>query len=246
MKEERHQKILDRLSDGEYVSVETLSRELFVSMPTIRRDLTAMQQMGLVMRSHGGVIRTTGVDAPPLAFRIGVKSAEKIRLAKVASQLLHDDSVVFLDESTTTLHIIEHLPKYNNIKVVTNSMSVLQVLYKYKIAAYCLGGEFARDTVSFYGRDTEKMVERFGIDLMFFSSSGINNKGWIVDYSQPSNSLRRQVLQQAETKVFLCDHSKVGKHGAYTLAHLSDMDYLVLEAPLPAGMNTGSAKIMYI
>ena len=120
------------------------------------------------------------------------------------------------------------------------------LLYKYKIAAYCLGGEFARDTVSFYGRDTEKMVERFGIDLMFFSSSGINNKGWIVDYSQPSNSLRRQVLQQAETKVFLCDHSKVGKHGAYTLAHLSDMDYLVLEAPLPAGMNTGSAKIMYI
>ena len=63
MKEERHQKILDRLSDGEYVSVETLSRELFVSMPTIRRDLTAMQQMGLVMRTHGGVIRTAGIDA---------------------------------------------------------------------------------------------------------------------------------------------------------------------------------------
>ena len=58
--------------------------------------------------------------------------------------------------------------------------------------------------------------------------------------------LRRQVLQQAETKVFLCDHSKVGKHGAYTLAHLSDMDYLVLEAPLPKSMNTGSAKIVYI
>lgn len=246
MKEERHQKILDRLSDGEYVSVETLSRELFVSMPTIRRDLTAMQQMGLVMRSHGGVIRTAGIDAPPLSFRIGVNSAEKILLAKAASKLLYDDCVVFLDESTTTLHIIEHLPQYNNIKVVTNSMSVLQVLYKYKISAYCLGGEFARETMSFYGRDTEKMVEHFGIDLMFFSSSGINSRGWIVDYSQPSNSLRRQVLQQADKKVFLCDHSKVGKHGAYTLAPLSDMDYIILESPLPKSMYTGNAEIIYI
>ncbi len=246
MKEERHQKILDMLSDGEYVSVETLSRELFVSMPTIRRDLTAMQQMGLVMRSHGGVIRITGMDAPPLSFRIGVNSTEKIRLAKTASELLYDDSVVFLDESTTTLHLIEHIARFNNIKVVTNSMSVLQALYKYKVPAYCLGGEFARETMSFYGRDTEKMVERFGIDLMFFSSSGINSKGWIVDYSQPSNSLRRQVLDQAETKVFLCDKSKVGKHGAYTLAPLSEMDYIILESPLPDAMDTGSAKIMFI
>ena len=246
MKEERHQKILNILSDGEYKSVEALSRELYVSMPTIRRDLTAMQQMGLVMRSHGGVIRITGIDAPPLSFRIGVNSTEKMRLAQAASQLLCDDCLIYLDESTTTLHLIEHIQRFNNIKVVTNSMSVLQALYKHKIPAYCLGGEFARETLSFYGRDTEKMVERFGIDLMFFSSSGINQKGWIVDYSQPANSLRRQVLQQAETKVFLCDRSKVGKHGAYTLAPLSDMDYLVLEAPLPKDMHTGNAEIVYI
>ena len=42
MKEKRYEKILEMLSDGSYVSVETLSRELYVSMPTIRRDLTAM------------------------------------------------------------------------------------------------------------------------------------------------------------------------------------------------------------
>ncbi len=245
MKEERHQKILDILSEGEYVTVEALSRQLFVSMPTIRRDLTAMEQMGLVSRSHGGVILTAGMDAPPLSFRIGTHGTEKLQLAKTASQLLSDDAVIFLDESTTTLHLIAHIPRYNNVKVVTNSMSVLQVLYKYKIPAYCLGGEFARETMSFYGRDTEKMVEHFGIDLMFFSSSGINQKGWIVDYSEQANSLRRQVLQQAETKVFLCDRSKVGKHGAYTLAPLSSMDFIVLEEPLPPSMDTGRAKILY-
>lgn len=246
MKEQRYQKILEILSSGEYVSVETLSRELYVSMPTIRRDLTAMQEMGLVARSHGGVIRVAGLDSPPITFRIGVNSGEKLRLAEEASKLLHDDSVIFLDESTTTLHIIDYLPRYKNIRVVTNSMSVLQNLYRHKVQAYCLGGEFSRDTLSFYGRDAEKAVERFGIDFMFFSSSAVNRKGWIVDYSEGANSLRRCVFEQADTKVFLCDKSKYGKHGAFTLAAVDEVDYLILNAPLPDDISTGNAVITIV
>lgn len=243
MKEKRYEKILEMLSDGSYVSVETLSRELYVSMPTIRRDLTAMQEMGLVARSHGGVIRLAGLDSPPITFRIGVNSGEKMRLAHAASKLLFDDSMIFLDESTTTLHIIDQLHKYKNIKVVTNSMSVLQNLYKYKIQAYCLGGEFSRDTMSFYGSEAESMVRRFGIDIMFFSSSALTRRGWIVDYSQGANSLRRCVLEQADKKVFLCDKSKYGKHGAFTLTEVKDVDHLFLNAPLPEGIDAGNAEI---
>lgn len=246
MKEERYQKILDILSEGKYVSVESLSRELYVSMPTIRRDLTAMQEMGLVARSHGGVIRISGLDAPPITFRIGVNSGEKIRLAEEAAKFLRNDCVIFLDESTTTLHIIDHLPRFKNVKVVTNSMSVLQNLYRHKVQAYCLGGEFSRDAMSFYGRDAENMVKRFGIDFMFFSSSAVNRKGYIVDYSEGANSLRRCVLEQAETKVFLCDKSKYGKHGAYTLAAVSEVDHLILNAPLPEDIYLGDAKVKIV
>lgn len=246
MREERFQKILDILSDGKYVSVESLSKQLYVSMPTIRRDLTAMQEIGLVARSHGGAIRITDLDAPPITFRIGVNSGEKMRLAAEASKLIKDDSLIFMDESTTTLHLINHLPRYKNLKVVTNSMSVLQNLYRYKIQAYCLGGEFSRDTLSFYGREAENMVKRFGIDFMFFSSSAVNRKGWIADYSESANSLRRCVLEQADKKIFLCDKSKFGKHGAYTLCSLSDMDYLILNAPLPADIDTGKAQISIV
>lgn len=246
MKEERYQKILDILSEGKYVSVETLSRELYVSMPTIRRDLTAMQEMGLVARSHGGVIRITGLDAPPITFRIGVNSGEKMRLAEAAAKLLKDDCVIFLDESTTTLHIIDYLPRYKNIKVVTNSMSVLQNLYRHKVQAFCLGGELSRDTLSFYGSEAERTVERFGIDFMFFSSSAVNRRGWIVDYSEGANSLRRRVLEQADTKIFLCDKSKYGKHGAFTLASVRDVDHLILNAPLPDDIDTGRAIITIV
>lgn len=246
MKQERHQRILDILSDGEYASIESLSRALYVSMPTIRRDLTAMQEMGLVIRSHGGVIQRTGTDASPLSFRTGVNSGEKLRLAKAASALLRDDIVVFMDESSTTLHIIDHMSPYSNIKIVTNSMSVLHQVNKYKMQAYCLGGEFSRDTMSFYGRSTEDMVSHFGIDIMFFSSSGLNRRGLIVDYSEGANSLRRRVLEQSVTKVFVLDKTKFGKNGAYALLPLREVDYIVANAPIPPEYNTGDAVSIII
>ena len=236
MKEERQQKIL----------VEDLSRQLYVSMPTIRRDLAAMQESGLVVRSHGGVILHKGISTFPLSFRTEINAKAKQRLAKAASQLLFDGCVVFVDESSTTLPIIDHMAAFQDIKVVTNSMSVLHRLFKLKVQAYCLGGEFSRETTSFYGRETEDMLSHFSIDLMFFSSSGLDRRGWIVDYCQEANSLRRRVLEQAATKVFLCDSSKYNKRDPYALAPLRNVDYAVLDAPLPEGIDPGGAKLIVL
>ena len=56
MKNERYEKIMNILAERGYASVDRLSKELFVSMPTVRRDLNTMQDLGLVVRSHGGVV----------------------------------------------------------------------------------------------------------------------------------------------------------------------------------------------
>lgn len=247
MKEERYQKILDILEDEKYVTVEDLSERLFVSMPTIRRDLNEMQKIGLITRNHGGAMRRQ-VDTlgQPIVFRTGVNAQEKLRLAKAAATLLHDDCVIFLDESTTTLHIIDHIPMYRNVTVVTNSMNVLTLLNKYKIPSYCTGGQFSADTMSFVGSIAEEMVQRFGIDIMFFSSSAISDQGCILDYCEEANDLRRKVLSLADKKVFLCDSSKFGKRAAFSLCPLSEVDHIVINAPLPEHLDTGNAEVMVI
>ena len=246
MKEDRYQQILKILSDGRYTSVEQLSEELFVSLPTIRRDLTAMQDMGLVVRSHGGVVkRSTDNDGAPQPFRAGVNTGAKLKIAKAAAGLLRDNSVIFLDESTTAMHLIDHLSGFSNITVITNNMSVLQRLYKYRIAAYCLGGGLDYNTMSFYGAEAMELVERFGIDTVFFSSSALTPSGMIADYCEDANEMRRKVLQIAETSVFLCDKSKIGKHGLHILAPLKDIDYLITDGQLPDDM-TEPGKVITV
>ena len=51
---ERHRRILEELGANPEISVAQLSKILYVSEPTIRRDLTELQRQGLIRRNHGG------------------------------------------------------------------------------------------------------------------------------------------------------------------------------------------------
>ena len=242
MKEERFQAILDIIDEKEFISVAALSEKLYVSMPTIRRDLSTLQDMGLIRRGHGGAIsRNTNRMGAPMPFRASVKPEEKLRMCQAAAKLLRDNCVIFLDESTTTVSIIEYLTDFKNITIVTNSMEVLNRAYDKSIDAYCLGGKMSAETKSFLGSSTEEMVRRFGLDYMFFSSSGISKNGWIVDYYESANSLRRAVARIAEKKVFLCDSRKFLKNEAFTLMPLCELDYIITDEPLPEGLDSGDA-----
>ena len=102
VKNERYEKIMNILAEHGYASVDRLSKELFVSMPTVRRDLNTMQDLGLVVRSHGGAVqRLSEMDGGPASFRMGVNPQEKLKLDKAAAKLLRDNCMVFMDESTT-------------------------------------------------------------------------------------------------------------------------------------------------
>jgi len=247
MKQERFNDILKIIEEKKYVRVEELSQALFVSMPTIRRDLNELQQMNLIVRNHGGAMRKdTDLEGSPFAFRARANASAKKQLAKAAATLVRDNSVIFIDESTTTMHLIDLLDGFRNIKIITNSISAMTALGRTSIETFCLSGRLNKDNMSIIGSFAEASVEQFGIDLMFFSSSGLRSDGMIVDYDEGSNALRKHALQCAEKKIFLCDRTKYGKNSAFALTHVSNMDYLVLEPTLPPEIDTGNAEILYI
>ena len=52
----RQKHILDRLSETGQLSISELVAELQVSADTIRRDLSDLEQQGVLQKSHGGAI----------------------------------------------------------------------------------------------------------------------------------------------------------------------------------------------
>lgn len=81
--------------------------------------------------------------------------------------------------------------------------------------------------------DAEEFVRKFGIDICFFSSHGMNKNGIIADTSLPETQLRNTVISQSAQSVFLCDETKFGDTAPYNLMPVCDVDYIVTNCKLP-------------
>ena len=106
----RKDEILDILGRYGYVTVELLSEALHVSQSSIRRDLTAMESMGLVKRSHGGVSAIESENTlTPYSLRMHENSAKKRIICNKAAELVNNGDVIFIDASSSAYKMIPFL-----------------------------------------------------------------------------------------------------------------------------------------
>lgn len=230
LKEERYDKILEILEEENYTSAQTLSRRLFVSLPTIRRDLAELQRRNQIVRSHGGAKKiNTEHIVTPLDFRRTRQFAEKRRLCQAAGELIRDRDIVFLDASTTVSQMAEVLVK-KNVTVVTNSIPLSLRLTQSGVKTLCTGGEIVWNSLGYAGSYAEAFVRKFNFDWMFFSCTGINDRGIIVDASQEETMLRRVVQEHTHRTVLLFDSTKLHASAPYNFVPIADVDLVITDA----------------
>ena len=234
LKENRLEELLNFLEKHGFSTVEQLSRELNVSKPTIRRDLIELVNRGMIIRSHGGAMIVPKEDSSySLAFRRHTHYREKLSLTRAAVKLIPNNAVIFIDASTSAGTIVEHLKNRHDLIIVTNSLVTAAHLRNLGIRTFCLSGEVMADFSAVGGPLALEAAANFNIDLVFFSSYGVNDRGMITDISQEEVDLLASILKNATTSVFLCDSSKFGKAAVYNLVPLSEVSYLITDAPAP-------------
>ena len=129
LKEERLQRLLQILDEQGSVTAEQLSQKLFVSLPTVYRDLRELQRRQLAVRSDGRVRRSRERSVTtPLDFRRTIHAAEKAAIARAAVKLIRDGSVIFLDASTTVSYLIDDLTAFRDLTVLTNGLATAALL----------------------------------------------------------------------------------------------------------------------
>lgn len=232
-KNERLDDILAILKQKKYAGVPELSQALYASQPTIRRDLTQLENAGYVIRSHGGVIlRDERVDTP-VAFRSSTQTQQKMQISRIAAGLIREGQTVFLDASTTASFMTEAIRSTDELTVVTNSLRVAEKLADAAPKVWCTGGQLLRTSLAFVGNQSIRCVSDFCIDIAFFSSSALGTDGIIKDYSSEETEIRRVVLQSAAKKVFLCDSSKFGRTSPFRVCGIGEVDCIITDAPIP-------------
>lgn len=236
MKITREKKVLEILETQQYASVDELSTSLCVSASTIRRILEALQQKGLVTRTHGGVkINSENNFSPSFTFRIHQNSFEKKKIALSAIKLIKNGDIIFLDGSTSAFYIAEYLKEFKDIRVITNGIDTLSLLSKNNILAYSTGGQVSFENPSvLIGPYAENTICHFHADIAFFSAHTMDNQGEIYDCYEYENFLRRAMIKNAKTNVFLCDSTKIGKTSPYHLCSIKNVDFVASNSSLPS------------
>lgn len=232
---EREEKILNALLEKESMTTRELSAKLFVSVPTLRRDLIKLEQMGRIIRTHGGaqLLRRSADEKIPLFLREQEQNEAKYIMARKAVESVRDGDIIMLDGSTSAYHVIPLLSDFNNLIVITSSAKSSFLLGQMGISNICTGGRMITRSLSYIGEDAENTVRNYNADIVFFSCRGLSMDGRLTDNSVEENSLRRIMLRQAKKKIFLCDSSKVGKVYLNSLCHMSEVDEIICEKDLP-------------
>src|SRR5216683_4805702 len=139
--------ILTGLQQTGRVSVETLSEQLGVSVVTVRRDLDALDEKGLLRRTHGGAVSIEPLFYEPFkndrSFQAQVErfAQEKRRIGRAAANLIERGETIALTPGTTTTEVIRGLPLNQEITVVTNTVNVAMELSKRKdLKIFVTGG----------------------------------------------------------------------------------------------------------
>lgn len=227
---ERQEQIMNILEKSKSISVTKLARMLYVSQPTIRRDLCVLAEQGKVQRTHGGVVLRKVSDAEiPLMFREDQNNASKKLIAEKASKLISDGNVIFLDASSTVSYLIPYLEKFNDIIVITNSPKTSMKLGERNIKNYCTGGLLLMHSVAFVGSEAEKFISGINADVFFFSSRGYTENGMITDSSEREVALKKAMLKNASKVYYLCDSSKKNQKYAFNICDVKDIDGIIDE-----------------
>lgn len=225
---ERQSEILDYLDNHTHASVCELSKKLFVSEMTIRRDLREMKLNGYIHRYHGGATRRLKNEILPFSSRKYLHIDKKLHIAEATRPYLQNGISVFIDSSTTCLYVLPLLKEYNNIQIITNSLSACLSAAKYNIPCKLAGGDVYGKDLCTVGTDTSDFLQKFNVDLAFFSLQAVSEDGKITDSNYDQISVRHTVLANCKKSIVLMDKEKQNNVCPYTFTTTSEVDVVII------------------
>ena len=226
----RQEQILEIIRNRNYISVNELARLTYTSPSSIRRDLDAMQNKGLVARSHGGVSLPDSVrGVASLHDRMTKSLAEKRIIAKKASSLLKNGQTVLLDSSSTAGFLVPYLAVLESVTVFTNNLVTAMSLIEAGVKTHCIGGSSICGSAAMSGAEAFRTVSAIKPDILFFSSQSLDSDGVISDSTEEENYMRSLMIESTKKSVFLCDSNKFGTRSVYTLTTVDKIDVTVFD-----------------
>ena len=229
---QRQTEILSLVSQKKRVTVTELSAVLKVSEVTIRKDLTQLENDGLLRREHGyATIKNSDDISTRLLFNYDVKR----RIAQKALESISDSETIMIESgSCCALLADEIVSNRRGTTVITNSVFVASFIRK-KHGAHVilLGGDFQNESQVMVGPLVRQCAENFHVNKFFLGTDGFNERGAMSDNLMRAEAVR-DMRRCAEQAIILTESIKFSQIGVVPLLAYNDIDIIYTDSQITA------------
>lgn len=247
IKVDRHIFILNELNKKNLVRVSSLAKSMNVAEMTIRRDLKELEEIGHLMRVHGGA------KIKPKSFyqednynkKILVKVCEKREICKKAATKIKENETIFIGSGSTTVHLYEFI-KDMNINIVTNSITIFE---QFKESKNCnlifVGGRYRPKIKGFVGYFTQETLSKISVNKAFIGVNGVGLDNITIS-DEEEGKCNEIILNNATEKYVLADSSKFFTYAFYSFYKPYNLTAIITDSNLDCNLRDQYKKIIDI
>lgn len=225
--------LLARLrSDGRIVAKE-IAAEWGLSEDSIRRDLRELDAAGLAVRVYGGAL-----PASPAVVDYGARATvapeSKRRVAAAAATLIEPGSTVILDGGTTTLALVEALPRELRCTIITHSPTIAAALLDHVADVFVIGGQLFKHSAVACGAAAVEAASRISADLFFLGVTGVHATAGLTTGDADEAAMKRALASRAAETYVLASDEKVGAASRFSVLPLDAVAGVITDASAEA------------
>jgi len=227
---ERRRRIIDILKEEKYVPVDELSKMINASIATVRRDLTKLENDGVLLKIRGGATLSDRSKSE-ISFqkRMNVNTEEKKMIAKKAIEFIQEGDVIILDAGTTTFFIAKEIISMKiNVTIITNSLMIAKETANYPdFDLIFIGGKFDWKNMATIGSSAMNFVSDLSVDKAFIGANGFDAIHGAMAFGEDNAVLNKMMANTAKQVFIVSDSSKIGKSALFTSVPIETIDVLI-------------------
>ncbi|MBP5676098.1 MAG: DeoR/GlpR transcriptional regulator [Bacteroidales bacterium] len=240
----RRSAILQQVREDSSVNVSQLSKQFGVSEVTIRKDLKILKERKLLVRVHGGAIMSVRANKDEseernIGFKSLVNSREKQAIGRAAAAHINDGDTILIDSGTTALEVAKNLDAFQDLTIITNSVSAMLEAIKYKrFKVILLGGTVRESSNSTVGPLAESNLKLFYCDKLFLGVDSFSVDNGLSTPSVEEASTNQVMISRAREVFAVFDSSKVNKRSLAFIASVDNIHTVITDSHLPASVKS--------
>ncbi|HBS21967.1 MULTISPECIES: DeoR/GlpR family DNA-binding transcription regulator [Thalassospira] len=232
-KKERQQRILQELQIHPHVRVATLAERFDVATETIRRDLDALSENGLIKREFGGASAQPMGHQPDLAQRQMTAVAGFERIGIMAGTMIRPGDVIMIDAGSTVSQLAPYMaqnPGALRRTVLTNCYAVVHGMGEQAVIddVIMCPGQFDPRENAVYGNDTVEFLRRFHANKAFIGASGVAWQGF-SDVNRRAVAVKRAMMERSDETWLMVDHTKFDQRYLENIAPLEALTGVITD-----------------